>query len=244
MSRFSYGALAVLIFFAGIIVQMPATVLVGTVQELSHQRLAFGDVRGTIWSGQALLTCVRPDGSSERCGDWKWSFVPDDLFKGRLNWRLTGSAPAESGVISLSTTGVSFESLSATLPAFLVANLDPKLAALQLGGRLHVDAKQLATKNGRIDILWKNFSSGLVPLIHLGEITLILIPAPQGWSLGLSSGLGSGPVSLSGEGHVDSEGRLVLSTTVTVGSDRIALAPLLAALGEESGPSVYRLQLP
>lgn len=242
MKRLIYGVLATLVFVIGLVVQMPATVVASKVQEIARQRISLGDVRGTVWSGKARVACVRPDKSSERCGEWQWTFVPNSLLELKARWTLRGSTPTDMAVVSWSAQGVQLESLATTVPAFYIATADPKLESLQLGGRLRVNGKQLATKDGQADVQWANLSSRLLPNINLGELTLIFVAGPQGWNVGLSSG--NGPVRIAGEGQLSPKGQITLNATLAVGSDRAALAPLINVLGAESTPSVYRLQLP
>lgn len=234
-------ALFVLVFLLGLIAQLPAAVLAPPLLDLTRQRLRLENPQGTVWSGKAHLSCRLPDESSVACGDWQWRFMPAALLEGRLRLGVQGARPSETALLTLSAAGFEVERISLELPAMLIGSLDAKIAALKLGGYLHVDGRQLAARSGQAQIVWRNMSSRLAPNVALGEHTLNLNATAQAWNVEM--GTISGPLRFAGGGQIPHNGAAKLDLTATVAANDVRLAPLLSLMGMEASPGVFHMQL-
>ncbi|MCX7163652.1 MAG: type II secretion system protein N [Betaproteobacteria bacterium] len=242
MSPRILAAVFVLALFVALLVLAPARALAPVLEERSGHRLRLADARGSVWSGAAGLSCVLPEGTSVNCGRWGWNLVAENLAQGRLSLLVRREGVDESMLISWTAAGLEMEAVAITLPAALAGSLDPKIAALRLGGRLSISSQKLSGKAGQARISWQKMDSGLVPGNALGDHVIDVVNAPAGSVFTIASA--SGPVVLSGGGNVSPDGKVTIDAVARVDPKNAALPSLLSLMGSEFAPGQFRFRLP
>jgi hypothetical protein len=239
------GALAAVFlvaFLIGLGVRAPARALAPILADRSANRLQLTDAQGSVWSGAAGLSCVLPEGSSVNCGRWAWNLVPGNFAQGRMSLLVRREGVEESMLISWTPVGLEMENVAITLPAALAGSIDPKVAALRLGGRLHISSQKLSGKAGQAKISWQKMESGLVPGQALGDHVIDVTNGPAGSSFTISSV--SGPVALAGGGSVAVDGQTTIDATARIDPKNSALPSLLSLMGNEVAPGQFHFKLP
>jgi general secretion pathway protein N len=232
----------VLALFAALLLRAPARALAPVLEDRSAHRLRLADAQGSVWSGAAGLSCVLPEGTSVNCGRWAWNLVAANLVQGRLSLLVRREAADESMLISWTPAGLEMEAVAITLPAALAGSIDPKIAALRLGGRLAISSQKLSGKAGQARISWQKMDSGLVPGQALGDHVIDVANGAAGASFTIASA--SGPVVLTGGGNVSPDGKVTIDAVATVDPKNAALPSLLSLMGNESAPGQFRFKLP
>lgn len=225
-----------------LLMQAPARVLAPVLADRSANRLRLTEAQGSVWSGVAGLSCLLPEGTAVNCGRWVWNLVPENLAQARLSLLVRRDGVDESMLISWTPAGLEMERVAITLPAALAGSIDARIAALRLGGRLHVSSRKLSGKAGQATISWQKMESGLVPGQALGEHAIEVANGTTGSSFTITSV--SGPVVLSGSGSVSADGRTVIDAVATVDPKSAALPSLLSLMGNEVAPGQFRFRLP
>lgn len=236
------AAAFLLMLLIAMVVGAPARALAPVLANRSDGRLQLTEARGSVWSGSAGLSCLLPEGSSVNCGRWAWNLVPENLTHLRLSLLVRREGVDESMVISWTLAGLEMERVALTLPAALAGSIDPKIAALRLGGRLHISSQKLSGKSGQAKVLWQKMESGLVPGQALGDHVIDLAIGATGSSFTITSA--SGPVALSGGGSVAVDGKTTIDTVAAVDPRNAALPSLLSLMGNEFAPGQFRFKLP
>ena len=235
-------AVFILALVAAFLVRAPARALAPVLEDRSAHRLRLVDAQGSVWSGAAGLSCVLPEGASLNCGRWAWNLVAANLAQGRLSLVVRREGADEAMLISWTPAGLEMENVAITLPAALAGSLDPKIAALRLGGRLSISSQKLSGKAGQAKISWQKMDSGLVPGQALGDHVIDVANAATGSSFTIASA--SGPVALTGGGSVAPDGKVTIDAVATVDPKNAALPSLLSLMGNESAPGQFRFKLP
>lgn len=224
------------------VIRAPALTLAPLLAERSANRLRLIDAQGSVWSGAAGLSCILPEGSSVNCGRWAWNLVPASLAQARLSLLVRREGANESMLISWTSAGLEMDNVAITLPAALAGTIDPKIAALRLGGRLHISSQKLSRKAGQATISWQKMESGLVPGQALGDHAIDLVNGATGSSFTIGSV--SGPVVLTGGGSVSAEGQVTIDAVAKVDPKNTGLPSLLSLMGNEIAPGQFRFKLP
>lgn len=234
--------LFLLMLLIAILARAPASALAPVLANHSANRLQLTEARGSVWSGSTGLSCILPEGTSVNCGRWAWNLVPESLAQARLSLLVRREGVEESMLISWSPDGLEMERVAITLPAALAGSIDPKIAALRLGGSLDISSQQLSSKAGHAKISWQKMESGLLPDQPLGDHAIHIAIGTTGSSFTITSS--PGPVVLTGGGAVAPNGRTTIDIVATVGSRNTALSSLLSLMGQEVTPGQFRLKLP
>lgn len=242
MTPRALGLVFLLVLLVAMLVRAPARALAPVLADRSANRLRLTEAQGSVWSGAAGLSCVLPEGSSVNCGRWAWNLVPGNLAQARLSILVRREGVDESMLISWTPAGLEMERVAMTLPAALVGSIDPRIAALRLGGRLHVSSQKLSGKAGKAIISWQKMESGLVPGQALGDHAIDVANGITGSSFTLTSV--SGPVVLTGGGSVSADGQATIDVLAKVDPQNAALPSLLSLMGSEVAPGQFRVKLP
>ena len=236
------AAVFLLTLAIAMLVRAPARALAPILADRSANRLRLTEAQGSVWSGAAGLSCILPEGSSVNCGRWAWNLVPGNLTKARLSLLVRRDGVDESMLISWTAAGLEMEGVAITLPAALAGSIDPKIAALRLGGRLHISSQKLSAKEGQARISWQKMESGLVPGQVLGDHAIAVTNGAAGSSFTITSL--SGPVVLTGGGSISADGKTTVDAVATVDPKNTALPSLLSLMGNEVAPGQFRFKLP
>jgi hypothetical protein len=231
-----------LMLLIAMLVRAPARALAPILAETSSNRLRLTEAQGSVWSGAAGLSCILPEGTSVNCGRWAWNLVPGNLTQARLSILVRREGVNESMLISWTPAGMEMERVAITLPAALAGSIDPKIAALRLGGRLQISSEKLSGNAGQARISWQKMDSGLVPGQVLGDHVIDIATGTTGSSFTITSA--SGPVVLSGGGSVARDGQVTIDALAKVDPKNAALPSLLSLMGNEIAPGQFRFKLP
>ena len=231
-----------LMLSVAMLVRAPARALAPILADGSANRLRLTEAQGSVWSGAAGLSCILPEGTSVNCGRWAWNLVPGNLAQARLSLLVRRDGVDESMLISWTPAGLEMERVAITLPAALAGSVDPKIAALRLGGRLHISSQKLSSSAGQAKIFWQKMDSGLVPGQALGDHVIDVVTGVAGSNFTITSA--SGPVVLSGGGSVARDGQATIDAVATVDPKNAALPSLLSLMGSEVAPGQFRFKLP
>ncbi len=236
------AAIFLLMLPIAMLVRAPARALAPILADRSANRLQLTEAQGSVWSGAAGLSCILPEGSSVNCGRWAWNLVPGNLLQARLSLLVRREGVDESMLISWTAAGLEMENVAITLPAALAGSIDPKIAALRLGGRLHISSQKLSSKAGTARISWQKMESGLLPGRALGDHAIDVANGTTGSSFTITSV--SGPVVLTGGGSVSVDGQVTVDAVAKVDPKNAALPSLLSLMGNEIAPGQFSFKLP
>lgn len=225
-----------------VLIRAPASALAPLLADRSANRLRLTEPEGSIWSGMAGLSCVLPEGTSVNCGRWAWNLVPEHLAQFRLSLLVRRVGTDESVLVSRTLAGVELEGVAITLPAALAGSIDPKIAALRLGGKLHVSSQKLSAKAGQAKVSWQNMDSGLIPGQVLGDHLVDVAIGASSSSFTITSA--SGPVALSGGGSVSADGQTSVDVVAVIDPKNTALPSLMSLVGNEFSPGKFRFKMP
>lgn len=239
--KLQWGFFLAMLFIA-LLARAPAGILAPVLAERSSNRLRLVDAQGSVWAGAASLSCLLPEGVAVNCGRWTWNLVPGNLGQGRLSLLVRREAANESMLVSWAPAGWELDRVEITLPAALAGSIDPKIAALRLGGGLRISSQKLSGSAGQAKISWQKMESGLLPGRTLGDCAIDVAMAPTGISFSIASV--AGPVVLSGSGSVAPDGKAKLDATATVDPKNAVFPSLLSLLGKEVAPGQFRVTLP
>jgi len=210
----------------------------------AHWPLAVIDASGTVWSGSAVLA-VGPRGSRRALPNpvrWQWSISRGPKLEVNHPW-LSGPL-----ILAPSLTNIMISPQALQLPAQALSTLDPRIAAVDPGGRLslswpavHVGRHARPGGARLLDAEWRDAVSALTPIRPLGHYTLALTQSATGGA-DLTLGTQQGPLLLEGAGALSASGGFQFKGTARSAPAaspevRAALQDLLSALGPRQNDS-------
>jgi general secretion pathway protein N len=229
VKRLALALAAVAVVAIALLAWAPAALVL---PKLLPESLELGDVRGTLWHGQA----GQLHWQGQPLGSLAWEASPAALLRGEFEVRLHLAGPLRaSGRLRQGITGSVFEQVLLELPATW---LDGVLATpvLQPRGRIEVALATASFAQGQWQALdgqahWRDAALTGVAAAPLGELRADFALVAPGRVEGELHDLG-GPLDLSGKFHVASAGYRVEARLLARDP---ALAPALAWLGQPSG---------
>jgi general secretion pathway protein N len=162
-----------IVFFATLIINIPAWVLNSPLTKYSHNQLRLYNLSGSFWNGSGLL--VASSASKQN----KIGAVP--LI--HISWKISLGLSKYVDVslfldqhkiadVYLDKSGLNIDNLSLSLSVSQVSRLSNVVDDLKVSGSLQIKAKHLLvtgkTQSGVMNITAKNISSGISPVNPLG----------------------------------------------------------------------------
>jgi len=186
---------AVVAFAAGM---APAALFDGPLAFRTQQRLRLVDATGVWWRGRGVVASA------------------DGLLRMPIDWQLDAGALARGsivvlvgrtddaalrGTLTLRSAGFDVHDLHATMPASVVAALDPRLQSVTLGGRVIAEAAAMEAAGdrvaGSIDAAWSRARIVIGDaVVDLGSVTLKSSATNQPWSASIRNA--GGDVAVTG----------------------------------------------
>lgn len=238
------GALLGVLFLAGLIAALPASLLSLPLLRATGERWQFSGAQGTVWQGKTQLVYVGDKGEVLPMSRIGWHFQPKALLSGRAIWLL--ESDGQDGKLEWGWGGVEVNGVNLTLPVAALANLSKTWQAARLGGDLQVKIGQFSRKggqlNGNLHVSWLGAASPLSPLSPFGSYQLEVNGAGAGVSLNVTTL--DGPLNLSGQGQWQPGAAFALAGSADSPPEKYdALKPLMLMLGKPSGPNSVQWQI-
>jgi len=237
------GIAAYLLFLA---VLLPASFVAS---RLAPPQAELRDVQGTAWDGSARATLRTPQGPVE-LERLTWSLRPARLLTGRIAYDVTAAAKGleARARVERGFTACELRDLEARADAAALALLAPLAAAWQPQGEITMTSPLLSWDGtelrgeGRAE--WRGAAVALSQVRPLGSYRGELKGAGGPARVTLSTL--EGPLRLTGDGTLTSQGRLAFSGEARgEGTAATALDPLLDLMGPRraDGTRAFRLSL-
>lgn len=224
--------------------QAPAHWATDVLRQLSSQKVAFLDVRGTVWRGSARLALIGGDGESATAlpGRLEWELRPAWFgLEAELRAKCCIEHSLNFSVLPrLGGIKISFSDSVSQWPMQLLAGLGSPWNTLQMQGQLGVTAKGL----------WVDWSSGSrlmggqaqLEVTQLSSSLSTLRPIGS-YRLSLQGGAESpivletleGPLRLSGSGQWSANGLRFEGLATTAPEQEVVLAPVMEMIGRRDG---------
>jgi len=168
--RWQHYLLAMLVYLMLLLAWTPASLLAWALPHFTQQAVWLERAEGSVWRGQAAgLTVGTDTGPVLQLGRVSWQMRPQDLFAGRLGYRLKleGAGIDAAGVLRAGVKDAELQAVRAELPAKWLEQLSPDLRLWQPGGRLvfetsHLTINQAEGVNGQATLRWLDAVSGRV----------------------------------------------------------------------------------
>jgi general secretion pathway protein N len=227
------AALGIAAYLLFLVVLLPASLVA---PRLGGAFLAeFSDVRGTVWSGSARATLRTPQGPVE-LERIEWTFRPARVLAGRIAFDVTAAANGIDGRarIERGFTTTEMRDLDARADAVALALFAPLAATWQPQGAITAMAPLLAWDGtelrGEARAEWRGAAVALSQVRPLGSYRGELKGAGGPARVTLTTL--EGPLRLTGDGTLTSQGRLAFSGEARgEGTAAPALEPLLDLMG-------------
>jgi len=169
--------LGVAAYLAFLVVNLPAAWVGFALEHFSGGKLALGEPSGTAWSGQGALA-LPSSGSYRRLVELRWRLRPLELFRGRVSYAVSGSAPAAliRANLSFGMRDVTLNEVDASAPAGAFEQAIPALVLAKPGGWVRVRADHLEVGSGALrGAATLEWTEGGLPGLHtprLGDYRL------------------------------------------------------------------------
>ena len=199
-----YG-LAALVYLGLLLAWAPASLLAWALPQVSHEAVWLERAEGSVWRGQAAGLVLRLGSNPAlQLGQVSWQVRPQDIFAGRLGYRLqvAGADIQAASVLRAGLGGIELRETRAELPASWLGQVSPDIELWQPGGKLLFETASLAfgrdgTAAGEATLRWRNAASGRVRR-PLGSYLADLQGTRSGFEIKLSTE--AGPLQLQGSG--------------------------------------------
>ncbi|KAF0814390.1 hypothetical protein IGB42_01291 [Andreprevotia sp. IGB-42] len=220
-----------------LIVRMPASLFIGFLPKPWQA----GDVRGTLWHGQAAQFGAN---GQLLVSDLRWDWQAAELLRGKLAWQISTLHNQTTGhaLLGLELGGLKAENVDVLLPLAPLLALDAKMAPLQIGGNLAIQAKAASEHDwDGVVLTLSDAHAMLTPQANpFGSYRVDTQRKPEGiaWKMRPLQGI----LHIDGQGVIKPGGKPQGQLHFVPAKGQEALfAPLMASLGGSSAG--YTLQL-
>ncbi|WP_148716268.1 type II secretion system protein N [Chitinolyticbacter meiyuanensis] len=230
MSKLRWLIVGLVMVFA--IVRLPVALFSGFVPKPWQ----LGLVDGSVWHGRVGQVGVN---GMQLLSDVRWSWLPSALLRGQLAWQVTTRDRDQQGRarIAVGFGGLQAEQVALRLPAAPLFTLDKRLASVQLGGDLQIDAPRLTLQDWTgVQLQFLRAHSLVTPQVNpFGDYRVAL--GKQGQTPTWQITPIGGALAISGSGQIDPQKGPQGALTFTPAEAQAAqFAPLMNLIGG-SGPS-------
>ncbi len=234
-----------LIVFAGYVAFLAATVPAHLVvsQVALPPSVALTDVRGTIWSGRAVLMATAQQGAPllSRVRFHVW---PGALLHGRWGYVLTGQGPLAGHVaVAVTSHRVELADMALTVSAKAAAAVFPALRDEGAGGAFAVrdqDWVMGSHPHGGGALVWRDARLASAPVDPLGSYRLVFSVTPAGVLYTIHTL--SGKLVITGHGHYGRASRMVSFRGLVTGHG-LRLQGFLSGIGFSAAHGARRIRL-
>ena len=242
------AALALLLYFASLVLSAPASFLAWALAAATNGVATLEGTQGSVWRGQATsLVILDRLGGTHRYKklNWEWLGVP--LVAGEPALRIEVDDPKLRGAgrITPRMNGLRIGHATMRLPASSLAAYWPALSRAALSGQISVQtegfilARELLAGTARI--AWRDVGSAWSDAKPLGEYRAQV--SGVGASAAFQVETVSGPLRVEGRGAWSgSQGLSFEGTARGLPSDTAGLTELLRLLGPDLGGGTYRIR--
>lgn len=222
-----------LIYFAFLIVTLPASFLDSMFSHYSGGALRITNAQGTLWRGSATLGINGVD-----AGHYAWKIHLLELMLGRLHMAFDSGAD-----IVFKPAGFEMKHVSVELPASAIALLGKELASIRPGGLLKIRSDEFTFSKHSSGTLTADWEDAASPLSHVNPLgSYRMTVKGDGGALRISLDTLNGPLRLAGSGAwSDKSG---LSFNGTGESAEPGISGLLRIAGRDMGGGKYALRVP
>jgi len=239
-------AIALAIYFLGILVMAPASLINTSLQRASGNRLHLAEAQGTLWSGMGQIEVRDSDGRAGISKSIAWNLLPQSLLHGHLAYEMELDHASTHIPLVISPGRVSIAKASLNLPVTALGIGAPRLAALGLSGELSLNIERFSFSHaglqGNISLQWRNAGSVLAPGPAFGEYVLHF--NGDGNIARVTLRTLKGPLQMNGEGSVARDGAIALPITITVPKQNLSqVSALLRMISIERQEGVFELSL-
>lgn len=246
MKRWQLLAIGLALYALALVVTAPATLTDTMLRNVSDGRLRLADAQGSVWSGSGQLLIRDAAGRVGVARSLSWQLQPAALWRARLVYRIDFGADSRPFPVTLAWSHVTLTNANIDLPAATLGYVVPKLAALALGGEVHLQIANLVigqrTLQGETTLQWHNAGSALSPVSPLGDYQLHLTGAGNELRVVLTTL--QGPLQLYGEGAWADGSRPNFAISATVPPDlRQRLEPFLRLIAVKQVDGSFAMQL-
>lgn len=246
MRRRTLFAIGFGVYAAGLIVQVPATLVDAGLRQASSGRLRLAQAQGTIWAGAGLMEIRDVGGRNAIAKDIAWRVLPETLWRGRLVCEVELERAVQRFRIAASPTKIEIASAEINLPAAALAFAEPRLKPLKLSGDVLLRTTNLTVGRdgmlGNIALQWRAAGSAFSPVSPLGSYELRLDGQGKAGLATLSTS--QGPLQLDGSGSWTTGRNPEFQVTASVPPPyREQLTPLLRLISVQRDEGTFDLQL-
>lgn len=229
---------------AGIIYQLPATLIDYSLQKKSSGILRLTDTSGTLWRGQGTLEAKRGSITVGHIANIRWDWRPTEILEGKLSYVLWLDSEDLPSKLELNFQGFRLLNLSAQLPIQLVEIFYPQATALKLGGYLKLQIPELAVGVNGLTVLgqieWMDASSSLTKVAPLGNYKALIKSDRDLTTFDIQTL--SGPLTLSGGGAINLTSNSELTIKARVRDEfSFQLSPVLRLIAKELAPNYFEI---
>nr|WP_169741274.1 type II secretion system protein N [Andreprevotia chitinilytica] len=229
--------IGVIAFVLFLLLRLPASLVTGFIPKPWQ----LGEVSGTVWHGRAAQFGTN---GQLLLSNLRWDWQPSALLRGTLRWQVAMQHNQQPGqaLVDMGIRGAQVSDVHVTLPLAPLLALDKKLAPLQIGGDLNIDAKAISAKVWDGVILQLNDAHSVItPQANpFGSYRIETQRDANGinWHVAPLQGT----LTIQGQGSVANNGKVqgALNFVPSKGNEAL-FTPLMQRLGGSS--SGYTLQL-
>jgi general secretion pathway protein N len=207
MNRWTLLVIGSTVYVSTLIAMAPATLVDAGLQHLSHGQLQLAEARGTLWCGAGQLEILDMKTKTGIARAISWNLVSSSLLRGKMVYRIGIDQHSQNPavnvfLVTLSRSDVVLENMEINLPVAVLGMVIPKLAALELGGDMHITMPRLSiaqnSLEGNATLQWHSTRSALLPISPIGDYELSI--TGRGSTAQATLHTLQGPLQLDGEG--------------------------------------------
>ena len=242
MKRGACIAVAVVFYGVALAALAPAWLADTIVQRASDGRVRLAAVRGTLWSGSAVVTAGDAN-ASVRVGALEWQATGVMLLP--LGVRFAVDAGATPFVARLSPVALDIDRARIEMTARALAIAVPRLASIEPTGDVTLELSRVSRgrggASGSATVRWSNAGSALTRVAPLGAYVMRVTRTSGAVDATLSTV--SGPLQIEGRGGWPPGARPSFTAIAYITAHEREIAPLLRLFAIERGDGRFELQL-
>jgi len=247
--KWAYWAGILLLYVVFLAATAPSSILFWAINKhFGPHTITLENSRGTLWHGEAQSIVLAAKGQQAlQLGQASWSLNPLWLMSGKLSAdiMLTGDSTQGHGKLILGPHNISFQQVNLSIPAALLAYVEPRLAMWPLQGKLKIRSSEFLLQpdsyQGNGEITWEQAGISISKINPIGNYHATF--SGTGKAIHIQLQTQSGPLELTGKGNWSQTAGIEFNGKAKAREHGPELRNLLDLIGKPDQDNFYTIKL-